>query len=116
MNQNNSEASIIWLLLGAVAIWYFVFRDGECEEYASKQSCEFVEDQADYDVYYWIDFDDEKTERFIGSVVGLAACEATAIRYAGSINQPWNNRRYICILKKDGKYMEKHRYLRVLPN
>jgi hypothetical protein len=102
--------------LGAVAAWYFFIKDGECKEYASKYACEFVEKQASYDVYYWTDLDDEKTENFIGSVVGLAECEAAAIRQASSINQAWNNRRYICILKKDGRSMEKHRYLRVLPN
>ena len=116
MNKSNSEVGLIWLVLGAVAAWYFLIKDikdGECIVYASKHSCEFVEKQASYDVYYWIDFDDEKTQHFIGSVVGLAECEAAAIRQARSIDQPWNNRRYICVLKEDGKSMEKHRYLRV---
>ena len=114
MNQKDSDGGVIWLILLAVAVWYFFFRDGECKEYASKHSCEFVEKQANYEVYYWFDLNDATTERYIGTVVGLASCEASAIRYAASVNQPWNNRRYICILSKDGQLLEKHRYLGVL--
>lgn len=113
MYQKGADGGVIWLVLLAVAVWYFFFRDGECKQYASKYSCEFVEKKASYEVYYWVDLSDERTERYIGSVVGLAACEANAMRYAASINQAWNSRRYICVLNKDGQ-REKHRYFRVL--
>jgi len=70
-------------------------------------------DKASYDVYYWFNVsnDDAKDEKFIGNVVGLPSCLNYAIAYANAKNQVWSNQSYICVLKKDGLNMEKHRYI-----
>lgn len=94
---------------------YSIFLGDEsgCDKYASKYSCSYVEKKANYDVYYWFDVSsgNAKDEKFIGSTVGLSSCKNLAISYAGSHNQRWNDRSYICVLKKEGRNMEKHRLL-----
>ncbi len=89
----------------------FIGNDSGCEKYASKFSCSYVENKASYDVYYWRNVSDGNAadERLIGSVTGLANCRNMAISHASAINERWNERSYICMLKKDGRNMEKHR-------
>jgi hypothetical protein len=97
-------------------IAYFVYTnffgiESGCEEYASRYSCDYVKSKASYDVYYWqnVRRGDPSDEKYIASVTGLSACRSSAVSYARSINEEWNNRSYICVLKKDGRSMEKHR-------
>jgi len=97
-----------------------------CERYASKFSCEYVERQATYEVWYWKDVGkgNERDERLVGMVTGLANCRDTAI-YAhraemeyrkrnwtnwSDSDDNWSERSYICGLIKDGSRKEKHRY------
>ncbi len=91
----------------------FLGEESGCNKYASKYSCSYVEQKANYDVYYWFNVSDgnPEDEKFIGSTIGLSACKNLAMRYASSNNQLWNNRSYICVLKKDGRNMEKHRLM-----
>lgn len=109
----NFLKALAWL-----AVAYFVYSNwfGEesgCEKYASKYSCSYVENKATYDVYYWRNVYEGNPEddRFIGSVIGIRECVNLAASYAARIREPWNERAYICVLKKDGKNMEKHRLL-----
>ena len=91
----------------------FLGEESGCDKYASKYSCSYVEKKANYDVYYWFDVSagNAEDEKFIGSTVGLPACKSLAMSYARSHNQRWNDRSYICVLKKDGRNMEKHRLM-----
>ncbi len=86
---------------------------GSCGQYASKYSCSYVIDRANYDVYYWNDVasDNPDNEKIIGTVKGLAACKNAAAEHAAAIGEDWNDRSYICALVKDGGYAEKHRLL-----
>ncbi len=86
---------------------------GGCSKYASDYSCGFVEDRAEYEVWYWrnLDQDDESDNTFIGRAIGLEMCEANARAFAAAIGENFNHRAYICILMDDGKRMEKHRLL-----
>lgn len=91
----------------------FIGEESGCDKYASKYSCSYVEKKANYDVYYWFNVSagNAEDEKFIGSTVGIADCKNLAMRYASYHNQAWNDRSYICVLKKDGRNMEKHRLL-----
>lgn len=105
----------IALFFGFFYFFYSTFLGEEsgCDKYASKYSCTYVEKKANYDVYYWFNVSsgNAEDEKFIGSVVGISACKSLAISYANRHNQQWNDRSYICVLKKDGRNMEKHRLL-----
>ncbi len=93
--------------------WAYDAMLGGCDKYASKFSCRHVINNADYEVWYWrnLSLENPGDERPIGRVVGLRACKDSAMRYAASINEPWNERAYICFLMEKGKYLEKHRLL-----
>lgn len=99
-------------------IIYFVYthwfgEESGCDKYASKYSCSYVEKKATYDVYYWHRVYDGNPddEKYIGSVIGIRECLSLAQSYAYRIHEPWNDRSYICMLKKDGMNMEKHRLI-----
>jgi hypothetical protein len=91
----------------------FLGEESGCKKYASKYSCSYVEKKANYDVYYWFNVSagNAQDEKFIGSAVGIYDCKNLAMRYASSNNKTWNDRSYICVLKKDGRNMEKHRLM-----
>jgi hypothetical protein len=97
-----------------------------CDQYASKFSCSYVEKEATYKVYYWKDVfkNNENDNQFVGMATGLSQCRDTAI-YAhrsemeyrkrnwnswSESDDNWSERSYICMLTKDGKDLEKHRY------
>ena len=84
-----------------------------CDEYASKYSCSYVIDEAEYEVWYWehVERDDGADEKYIGRAIGLSMCLHNARAYAASIGEPFSYREYICVLMDDGRRMEKHRYL-----
>ena len=102
---------ILFMIVGYFAYQYFLGDESGCDKYASNFSCDYVENKASYDVYYWHNVQDgnPNDEKFIGSVIGLSACQSFAVNYANSISARWNSRSYICVLKKDGRNMEKHR-------
>ncbi len=102
---------ILLLIIGYFIYSNFFGDESGCDKYASKFSCSYVENKATYDVYYWRNVSDGNAadERLIGSVTGLANCRNMAISHASAINERWNERSYICMLKKDGRNMEKHR-------
>jgi hypothetical protein len=97
----------------------------KCEKYASKFSCDFVEKQATYKVFYWKDVlkGNEQDNRFVGMSIGLFQCRDIAVNahraemeYRKSkwknwseSDDNWSERSYICMLTKDGKDLEKHR-------
>lgn len=85
----------------------------DCEKYASEYSCGYVENDAQYEVWYWrnLDDDDESDNRLIGMSTGLRSCKATALGFANAIGETWNDRAYICVLIDNGEPMEKHRLL-----
>ena len=96
----------------AIFLWFKFFGDESgCEKYASKFSCRYVEEKANYEVYYWINVaeGDEKENKYVGSVVGLKSCRDLAIGYSRQMNDQWSERAYVCTLMKDGNRMEKHR-------
>lgn len=88
---------------------------GSCTEYASQYSCSYVENDADYQVWYWrnVEADNEVDDTFIGHAKGLEMCEGNAKAFAAAIGENFNERAYICGLMDDGKLMEKHRFLNV---
>ena len=97
-----------------------------CERYASKFSCSQVEKEATYKVYYWKDVfkGNEKDNMIVGMATGLGQCRHVAIMAHrlemahrqlnwsnwSSSDDNWSSRSYICMLTKDGKDLEKHRY------
>lgn len=84
-----------------------------CDEYASQYSCDYVVNQATYEVWYWKNVfqGNEDDNIYIGSTVGLPECKSVAVNYADSIHEEWNERSYVCVLMKDGSRQEKHRLL-----
>lgn len=84
-----------------------------CSDYASEFSCWYVKEKAPYDVYYWrnVRDDDPDDNQLVASAVGLHQCRGKAAEFAARIGEPWNERAYICALKKDGRILEKHRLL-----
>lgn len=84
-----------------------------CSEYASEYSCDYVENRADYEVWYWrnLQADDESDNQLIGHATGVRQCEDNARAYAAAIGGQFSYRAYICILMDDGNRMEKHRNL-----
>nr|WP_283937618.1 hypothetical protein [Sphingomonas hankyongi] len=86
---------------------------GSCSTYASDYSCSYVENDAEYEVWYWrnLDRDDDADETLIGRAVGLRMCEDNARAFAAAIGEDFNYRAYICVLMKDGMRMEKHRFI-----
>ncbi len=104
---------IIFIVLFYFGYTTFFGEKSGCDKYASEFSCKYVVEKATYDVYYWRNvFDDnENDETYIGTTTGLLNCKNLAVSYAFRIREDWNERSYICILKKDGVNYEKHRYL-----
>jgi hypothetical protein len=102
---------ILFSIVGYFVYQYFLGDESGCDKYASNFSCDYVENKASYDVYYWhnVENDNPNDEKLIGSATGLSSCQSFALNYATSINARWNSRSYICILKKDGRKLEKHR-------
>ena len=84
-----------------------------CAKYSSEYNCSYLEDRAEYEVWYWrrVEDDNEENNKPIGSAVGLRMCEGNARTHAALIGEEFNYRAYICILMKDGQRMEKHRLL-----
>jgi hypothetical protein len=99
--------------------------EGGCEQYASKFSCDFVQNKATYEVWYWKDVHkgNDYDNKFVGMASGLSNCRDIAI-YAhrsemeyrkknwnnwSDRNDNWSERSYICALMKDGSRLEKHR-------
>lgn len=84
-----------------------------CSKYASDYSCSYVEDRADYEVWYWtnVERDDETDNKMIGHATGVKQCEANARDFALATGQEFNERAYICLLMIDGDAKEKHRNL-----
>jgi hypothetical protein len=92
---------------------------GSCDKggvYSKQFNCEYIYNKATYDVYYWRYLNSDKSDRKVGTVVGLSSCRDTAI-YAhrdanGKMKQnlEWSDRMYVCMLIKDGRNLEKHRY------
>ncbi|AHE52330.1 hypothetical protein NX02_02860 [Sphingomonas sanxanigenens DSM 19645 = NX02] len=84
-----------------------------CSKYASEYSCSYVENRADYEVWYWqhLQADDEKDNQMIGHATGIQQCEDNARAFAGAIGETFQDRAYICVLMVDGQRMEKHRNL-----
>jgi hypothetical protein len=102
---------------------------GSCEKggvYSKQFNCDYVYNKATYKVYYWKDVfkDNGNDNRFVGTAIGLSKCRDTAI-YAhraemeyrksnwnswSNSDDNWSERSYICMLTKDGRDLEKHRY------
>lgn len=106
------------LTLSAVVAALLIGCDGSsgltsCEEYASKYPCSYVIDEAEYEVWYWrnVSDDNEADNQMIGRAKGIRMCENTARAFAAAIREEFNYRAYICLLMKDGRAMEKHRYI-----
>ncbi|MBR9866955.1 MAG: hypothetical protein GYB20_07725 [Oceanospirillales bacterium] len=102
---------VILLLVVGYFVYQYLSRDESgCDKYASKYSCDYVENKASYDVYYWhnVERGNANDEEIIGSALGLKSRKNFAVNYVKSIDSRWN-RSYIYILKKDDVNMEKHR-------
>lgn len=86
---------------------------GSCDDYASEYSCNYVENEAEYEVWYWrnLQSDNEEDETLIGRARGLQMCEGNARAFATATGEGFNARAYICVLIDDGRRMEKHRLL-----
>jgi hypothetical protein len=104
------------VLIGIALIlfyYYFIGDESGCDKYASRYSCSYVVEKADYAVFYWkyLPNDNAENEIFLGNTKGLQSCRNLAATFAAQIEESWNERAYICVLVKDGNYMEKHRLL-----
>jgi hypothetical protein len=97
----------------ATAISALLLAGCGCDEYASEYSCSYVVEDADYEVWYWtnVQDDDEADNKYIGRATGLKMCADNARAYAAAIGEPFQYRAHICVLMDDGQRMEKHRYL-----
>jgi len=82
-----------------------------CSKYPSAYSCDYVENKADYEVWYWrnVEDDNEDDNKLIGHATGLQQCEDNARAYAEAIGDEFTERSYVCSLMDDGKRMENHR-------
>jgi hypothetical protein len=121
---------IFWLILGYLVVVgvtkifnsdvkFLNSKAGSCDKggvYSKQFNCEYIYNKATYDVYYWRYLNSDKSDRKVGTVVGLSSCRDTAI-YAhrdanGKMKQnlEWSDRMYVCMLIKDGRNLEKHRY------
>jgi hypothetical protein len=92
---------------------------GSCEKggvYSKQFNCEYVYNKATYDVYYQRYLNRDNSLRQVGTTVGLSNCRDTAIYAHRNANEQmkqdliWSERMYICMLTKDGRNLEKHRY------
>ena len=92
---------------------------GSCEKggvYSTQFNCEYVYNTATYDVYYQRYLNSDTSVRQVGTTVGLSTCRDTAIYAHRNANEQmkqeldWSERMYICMLTKDGRNLEKHRY------
>ena len=92
---------------------------GSCEKggvYSTQFNCDYVYNTATYDVYYQRYLNSDTSERLVGTTVGLSTCRDTAIYAHRNANKQmtqdldWSERMYICMLTKDGRNLEKHRY------
>ena len=121
---------IFWLILGYLVVVgvtkifssegkFLNSEKGSCEKgrvYSKQFNCEYVFNKATYDVYYWRYLNSDKSERVVGTTVGLSACRDTAIYAHRNDNEQmnqdldWSERIYVCMLTKDGRNLEKHRY------
>ena len=112
MANNSDSTGCFWVAVVGLAAWWY-FGGGDCERYASEFSCSYVENDAEYEVWYWrnLESDDGADEMLIGKAKGIATCEGNARAFAAAIGETWNYRAYICVLMKDGRRMEKHRNL-----
>jgi hypothetical protein len=84
-----------------------------CLEYGSKYSCDYVKNQAIYNVLFYFPPNGSNSKEYhLGAVKGLEQCQSLARSYAtqksgGSTKYGWS---YICCLKtKDSYCEEKHR-------
>lgn len=86
---------------------------GGCSRYASDYSCSYVENDAEYEVWYWRDVasDNEEDNKMIGRAIGLRMCEDNARAFAAAVGERFDYRAYICVLLEDGRAVEKHRLL-----
>ena len=82
----------------------------DCDEYGSSRPCSYIIDDADYEVRYWRNIQDDNPadEIRIGRAKGLEMCRGNAAAFAATIGEPFNERAYICILV-DADGVEKHR-------
>ena len=92
---------------------------GSCEKagvYSKQFNCEYVYKKATYDVYYQRYLNSDNSLRQVGTTVGLSNFRDTAIYAHRNANEQmkqdsdWSERMYICMLTKDGRNLEKHRY------
>jgi hypothetical protein len=92
---------------------------GSCDKgevYSTQFNCEYVYNKATYDVYYQRYLNRDNSLRQVGTTVGLSNCRDTAIYAHRNANEQmkqdliWSERMYICMLTKDGRNLEKHRY------
>lgn len=113
MLKRNWLSLWMYAVLAIGAWWLYQGLFGPCDKYASQHSCKYLLNDADYEVFYWRNLSNHNPDddRLIGRVVGLRACKDTAIRYSAAIDNQWNDRAYICVLIKDGRYQEKHRLI-----
>jgi hypothetical protein len=86
---------------------------GGCDKYASKHSCNYVENEATYNVlFYFPTRSSDSKEYYVGTTKGLQQCGAQAKSYAfqkggGNASYDWG---YICCMQtKDSSCEEKHR-------
>jgi hypothetical protein len=113
MAVNSDSGGWLLLLLIGGGMYLALNGTGDCEKYASEFSCSYVENEAEYEVWYWrnIERDNGADEAYIGRAQGIKMCEDNARAFAASIGEPWNYRAYVCVLLKDGQRVEKHRNL-----
>lgn len=86
---------------------------GGCGKHASAYPCSYVENEAEYEVWYWrnLEDDDPSDETLIGKAVGLRMCEDNAKAFAAATGEAFSYRAYVCVLMDDGRRMEKHRLI-----
>lgn len=106
MSRNLRHATLIpaFVALGSCSAY-------KCDEYASNYSCSYVENSAEYEVWYWQNLQDDNQDdnTFIGKAKGLKMCLENARAFASAIGETFDYRAYICILMDEGERMEKHR-------
>src|SRR3546814_4614099 len=75
MADNSDSTGCFWLAVAGLAAWWY-FGGRDCDKYASEFSCSYVENDAEYEVWYWRDLesDDGADNILIGKAKGIEMC------------------------------------------
>ena len=101
------------IVASATALILSACGSNQCTKYASSLPCAYVEHEAEYEIWYWrnVQEDNEEDNKLVGRAIGLHRCEENARAFAAAVGETFSDRSYICVLTQDGLPKEKHRLI-----